>query len=220
MKIFSSRRNSGLRKTLLTAVALSALPLAAMGKDLPPTPEGAQKLSAVFATYLGKPADGAPSPLAVIVDGDHYTATLDLAALAAPLRASGFSMDSAVMKYALTEQDDGTWHVVSDSLPAISGRAKDIAFAYNFEGRKFDGIFDPAFASFKNAQSGMEKMAGQLHAPKLDETVASGAIQLTQTGASAANGTASVTAHEEVADLSVVTSTVPGAAEEIGRAHV
>jgi hypothetical protein len=72
MKIFSSRHSSGLRKTLLTAVAMSALPFAAIAKDLPPTPEGAQKLSALFATYLGKPADGAPSPVAVTAAGASY----------------------------------------------------------------------------------------------------------------------------------------------------
>ena len=61
-----------LRKTLLTATAIAAFPLAALAKDLPPTPEGAQKLAAILATYLGKAAAGAGAPISVAPEGSHY----------------------------------------------------------------------------------------------------------------------------------------------------
>jgi hypothetical protein len=213
MRIFSARRGAGLCKTLLAAIAAAAFPFAATAKDLPPTPEGAQKLNAVFAAYLGKPADGAPSPVAVVPEGDHYAVTVDLAALAAPLQASGFSLDSAAIKYALTEQSDGTWRVVGDSLPSISAHAKDTAVLYNFEGYKFDGIFDPTIAAFRTAQGGFTTLSADIHGPGLNENFTLGATQATQTGTPAANGAATAAAHEEIADLSGKASIVPGGAK-------
>jgi hypothetical protein len=210
MKDSKPRHSSGLRNALLAAVAIGAFPFAAFAKDVPPTQEGAEKLGVVFATYLGKPVEGAPAPVTVVVEGDHYAVAVDLAALTAPFKASGFSMDPAVMKYALTEQDDGTWHVVSDALPPISAHAKDSAFVYDFAGYKFDGVFDPTTAVFKTAKSSLEKVTAQVHAPNFEENVAFGATEATQTGAPAANGAASAAVHEEIADVAVKASVVPG----------
>jgi len=214
MKIVSGRPRPALRQTLLLAVAMGALPLSAFAKDLPPTPEGAQKLSSVFATYLGKPADGAASPVAVTLEGDHYRVALDLSNLAAPFKASGFSVDPAVFTCALTEQDDGTWHVASDALPPLSVHQTDSMIAYNFTGYKFEGVFDPALAVFKSAEQSLEKTMAQVHAPKVDETISLGAVRMTQTGAAAPNGAASVTAREEVADLSGTVSAAPSEAKD------
>ena len=212
MKIFSSRHSSGLRKTLLTAVAMSALPFAAIAKDLPPTPEGAQKLSALFATYLGKPADGAPSPVAVTAAGASYEATVDLAGLAAPFKASGFSLDPAVIKYELVEQDDGTWRVACDAFPAISLRVNDIAEAFEVAGYKFDGVFDPALAMFKNSQVSFDSQKVVAHGPKVDETINLGALKVIQTATPIADGALSIAAHEDIADISASIAVTPGGA--------
>ena len=213
MKILIERHGLTLRRTLLTAVAMGAVPLSAFARDLPPTPEGAQKLSAIFATYLAKPAAGAPSPVTVTVEGAHYAVALDVANLAAPLMAAGFSIDPAVATCALTEQDDGTWHVTSDSLPPISAHFKDGAIAYNFTGYKFDGIYDPALLAFKSAKQSLDKTAAQVHEPKVDETITIGAINVMQTAAPAANGAVSLVAHEEIADISANISVKPGDAK-------
>jgi Uncharacterized protein conserved in bacteria (DUF2125) len=202
MNLISGRSRSALPKALLTAVALGAIPMTALAADVPPTPEGAQKLSAVFATYLSKPAEGAPSPVTVTPEGGHYTVSLDLAALTAPLKSVDFSIDPAIVSYALTEQGDGTWRVVGDTLPPLSLHQKDATITYSFAGYKFDGIFDPTLAVFKTAQHSLDKTMAQVRAPKLEETVALGAVRVTQTGAAAANGAASIVGHEEIADMS------------------
>jgi hypothetical protein len=214
MKIISRPRSPALRKTLLAAVAIGGLPLSAFARDLPPTPEGAEKLSAIFATYLGKPAAGAPSPVSVTVEGAHYAVALDLVSLAAPLKQADFSLDAATLTWALTEQDDGTWHVTSDSLPPLSVHAKEATIAYNFNGYKFDGIFDPALAMFKSAQQSVDRTEAKVHGPKLDETIAIGAIRVKQTGAPGANGAASIAAHEEIADMSADILVTPDGAKE------
>ena len=50
------------RAALASCVALAALSASAFAKDLPPSPDGAQKLQAFFATYLGKQAPATLSP--------------------------------------------------------------------------------------------------------------------------------------------------------------
>jgi hypothetical protein len=211
MPPFRPGRRLTLRSTLLAAVAAIAIPLSAAAKDVPPTPAGAQKLSAIFAAYLGKPAAGAPPAVSVTPEGGHYTVAISLGSFAAPLEQSGFSMDPAVMKYALTEQDDGTWHVTSAELPPIAAHSKDGSIAYNFTNYAFDGIFDPALATFKSAQGGVDKMTAQVQAPALQETIASGPIHATLGATPAANGAISAVAHEEIADLSVAASVTPEA---------
>jgi hypothetical protein len=211
MQTMPLRRGLALRTTLLTAVAFSALSLPALAKDVPATSEGADKLTALFETYLAKPAAGAPSPVAVTQDGAHYTVALDLAAFAAPLKDSGFSLGAATLQYALTEQDDGTWRVSGDSLPAISAHIKDNTIAYNFTGYKFEGLFDPTLAVFKTAEQTLQKLDAKVNGPKLEETLSFGASRVTQTGAPAANGNANLAAREELADLSLDATVTPDA---------
>jgi hypothetical protein len=211
MQMTPQRRGLALRTMLLTAVAFGALSLPALAKDLPATPEGAEKLSAVFATYLAKPAAGAPSPVTVTQDGAHYTVALDLAAFAAPFKDSGFSLDAASLQYALTEQDDGNWRVSGDSLPALAAHIKENTIAYNFTGYKFEGLFDPTLATFKTAEQTLEKLDAKVTGPKLAETLSFGASRVTQTGAPAANGTATLAAREEIADLSLDATVTPEA---------
>jgi hypothetical protein len=214
MKIIGRPHGPALRTTLLAAVAVGAMPLSAFARDLPPTPEGAEKLSAIFATYLGKPASGAPSPVSVTVEGAHYAVALDLAGLTAPLKQADFSMDAATLTWALTEQDDGTWHVTSDSLPPLSIRVKEDTIVYHFTGYKADGIFDPALTMFKSGQQSLDRLEAKVHGPKIDEAIVIGALHVKQTATPAANGATSIAAHEELADMSVDVSGTPDGAKE------
>jgi hypothetical protein len=187
---------------LLAAAAMSAAPISAFAKDVPPTPEGAQKLSDVFASYLGKPAAGAPAAVTVTTEGDHYLATIDLANLYAPLGGAGVAVDPALLKYMLTQQDDGTWRVAVESLPPISLRTPQMKIAYNFSDYKFDGIFDPALAWFKSGQATLAKATVEAHSPQFDETVAVAGVRGTTIGTPAAGGAVSLAAHEEITGVS------------------
>src|SRR5260370_10516131 len=187
MQNLGRRRRALFCTTLLTAAAIGAFPAAAIAKDLPPTPEGAQKLSDTCSAHLGKPAPGTAT---VTAEGDHYVAAFDLAALYAPLAAAGFSVDPALLKYMLTQRDDGTWRVVSDSLPPISVTMKDKKIAYNFGDYKFDGVFDPSLAWFKSGEASVAKLALSLESqkPAFTETADVSTVQATMTGAPAAGG--------------------------------
>ena len=209
MQNFSSRRPAALRNRLLASLAACALPLTAFAKDLPPTAEGAQKLSAVFSSYLGKPAEGAPSPITVTPTGANYEVAFDLAAIAAPFKASGFSLDPAVVKYALVEQDDGAWRVSSSDFPPISLRLNDLTEAFEIAGYKFDGVYDPALANFKSSKTTSDGQKIVAHGPQIDESFKIGAFKVIQTAAPIADGALSMAAHEEIADFSGTVSVTP-----------
>ena len=197
---------------LVAAAAIGGLPIPGFANDLPPTPEGAQKLSDVFATYLGRPVAGAPSPVTVTVEGAHYAAALDLANLAAPFSGAGFSIDPAIARYALTEQDDGTWRVAGDALPSISAHFKDATIAYQFEGYRFEGIFDPTLPGFRSGETRLDKARAEVQATKVSEALAIGAAHATVAAAPAANGAVSLVAHNEIADVSAQVATASDAA--------
>lgn len=112
------------RSLLLASAALAALTSGAAAKDLPPTPEGAEKIRSFLETYAGKPAEGAPSTTTISVESDDYLVSVDLAAMTAALKGAGISYDSAVVKYKVIEQDDGAWRVEQSEMPAISGHSK------------------------------------------------------------------------------------------------
>src|SRR5260370_4617556 len=96
MQNLGRRRRALFCTTLLTAAAIGSFPAAAIAKDLPPTPEGAQKLSDAFSAYLGKPASGAAT---VTAEGGHYVPAFDLAPLYAPSTAPRVPLDAAPPKY-------------------------------------------------------------------------------------------------------------------------
>jgi hypothetical protein len=202
MQNLGRRRRALFCTTLLTAAVIGAFPAEAIAKDLPPTPEGAQKLSDTFAAYLGKPASGAAT---VTSEGDHYVVAFDLAALYAPLGAAGVSVDPALLKYMLTQRDDGTWRVASDSLPPISVTTKDKKIAYSFGDYKFDGVFDPSLVWFKSGEASAAKVALSLESqkPAFTETADVGTVHAAMTGAPAAGGAVSLAVHEDIGVLSL-----------------
>ncbi|MGD0721127.1 MAG: hypothetical protein ABR970_08780 [Roseiarcus sp.] len=211
MKNTGPARAPTLRKSLLAAVALGALPLSAFARDLPPTPEGVRKLDDLFSTYLGKPAAGASPSVAVASDGGHYAVTLDLAGLIDPLmKATGGSFDSASVKYALTEQDDGTWRVTSDSIPRLSFRMQDAQYSYTISDYRFDGLFDPALPGFRSGQVSIGKYGLELHSPAIVETFVGVSGRATTAATPAPNGAVSFIAHQEIADVSVNAVVTPG----------
>src|ERR1700679_2068764 len=112
------------RALLLASVPLAALISGAAAKDLPATPEGAEKIRTFLQTYVGKPAEGAPATTTISSESDDYLVSVDLAAMTAALKSVGISYDPAIMKYNEFEQDDGTWRVEQTEMPAISAHSQ------------------------------------------------------------------------------------------------
>ncbi len=188
----------GLRRAVVGVTALCALPAAAMAGDVAPSAEDAQKLSEVLARYVGKDA------MSVTVEGDHYAASLDLAKLLAPLGPQGLGVDAAPAKVDLVEQSDGAWRVTRDGYAPMTFNLKEGAASVHVDGYKFEGLFDPALYGFRNAETKMDKVDLQVHAPELDETVVFGSAQATLTGLAAAGGGYSGTVKEDVGQITVL----------------
>jgi hypothetical protein len=206
----TSRRRA-LRKNLLAAAAMVALPVAAFAADVPATPEGARKLTALFEKYVGNAAGAAPSFTVTPEDG-HYTLAIDLAALNAPLKTSGFSYDPATLKMTLTEQDDGLWRYDRTAVQPLSFHMKDSSGSINFGDYKSSGVFDPASAWFKSVKGSAAGVQIQVKAPGVDENIKLGAVSATGTGAAVADGAVSTAIHEDLADIAAAFTVTPGGA--------
>ncbi len=78
------------RASLLAATALGALERRRRGQRPARHARGREKLSAFFATYLGKPAAGDPATFAVTPEGSDYARRRSIsAALMAPFKVGG-----------------------------------------------------------------------------------------------------------------------------------
>ncbi|HLW91234.1 MAG TPA: DUF2125 domain-containing protein [Roseiarcus sp.] len=187
-----------LRTAALFLMTSGAAVATAAASDVAPTADGAQKLDALFATYLGA------NVAATTTQGDHYVVSIDVAKLLAPLAAEGVKIDMAAPQLNLTEQSDGTWRVTRDGYPPVNVHFKDGDISANFDSYKFAGVYDPAIFGFRDAKGDSDKGAFQVHSPEVDETGGFGSLHFAMTGAGAAAGGLSGTVHEEVNDLSVV----------------
>ncbi len=201
------------RTSLLTTIALGALSVGAAAKDLPATPEGAQKLRAFFATYIGKPAAGAPTPLVVTPEGSDYAVSLDLAALMAPFKAADFSYDAAPFNYKLFEQDDGAWRLENSGFPPISTHMKDGDSTITITGYKGQFVIDPAIGWWRSGSGSADKIGLKAHATGVDETLDTGALQVTASAKAESEGSVSSVMQESLADLAAAFTVTPGAAK-------
>ena len=201
------------RASLLAATALGALCVGAAAKDLPATPEGAEKLSAFFAAYLGKSAAGDPATLAVTPEGSDYAVSLDLAALMAPFRSAGLSYDAAPFHCRLFEQDDGAWRIENSDFPPITAHMPDGDSTIAVTGYKSQFVIDPAIAWWRSGSGGADTINLKAHGAGFDEAIDAGALQMTASSQAAGEAAVSSIMQESVADLAVRLAVTPGAAK-------
>ena len=208
----SSRLRSSSRAGLFAGAAFCALSAAASAADRPATPEGAQKLSAFFATYLGAAPAGAPPALVVTPEGSDYLVAIDLVAATAPLKAAGVSYDPATLKFKVIEQDDGAWRVEGADVPPISSHQPHGSSTMEMTGYKSESVIDPATSWFRTASGSSDKVAVHVRTDVgVDETINFGALQITGTGSAGADGSASSVFHESAADVGLSIAMTPKA---------
>jgi hypothetical protein len=192
---------------LFAATALGALSVGAAAKDLPATPEGAQKLSAFFAAYLGKSAAGDPAMLAVTPEGADYLVALDIGALLAPLKNIGDSFDAAVMKFKAFEQDDGAWRVEQSDFPTVAAHSKrkDVSLdsAMTMSGLRSVMVIDPGISWIRSGQASSDKLNVRAHGPGIDETLDFGAMQAKIASQASAEGALSTGLQETVGAIAL-----------------
>ena len=154
------------------------------------TDEGAAHLVEVFQTYLG----ATEGVVAVEVDGDSYTLTLDAAPLASAAADAGGSASLTPMVMTLTDNEDGTWAVSQDQAMSFSVTAPGaLEMKMDIGSFKSEGVFDEALMTFSSSKSEMsgitvvEKVtdpnAGEMN---VEMAVASGTYETT--GAAGAAG--------------------------------
>ena len=199
------------RAALASCVALAALSASAFAKDLAPSPDGAQKLQAFFATYVGKPAAGAPPMITITPESADYAVSIDLGALAAPAKALGFSYDPAKIVYKVVEQDDGAWRVESDSFPTIAvhihldkgGQPVDGTETIAMAGAKGLTVIDPAIGFLRNLSFQADSANIQVKFPGVDEDVQVGATKVDGTGQAGADGAVSAAMTQSLGNLNL-----------------
>jgi hypothetical protein len=163
------------RALLLASLPLAALMSGAAARDLPATPEGAEKILTFLQTYIGKPAEGAPATTTISVESDDYLVSVDLAAMTVALKSAGVSYDPAVLKYKVFEQDDGTWRVEQTEVPAITGHSKqggvttDTSIAVS--GIDSVIVVDPSISWVRSGKFNVDSMAIRGHAPGLEQAI-------------------------------------------------
>ncbi len=203
-------RRRAARAALFVGASLFALP--ALAGDRPATPEGAQSLQAFFDRLMPAPPAGSPPFVAVKPDGGGYLVTTDLAAFNGLSRGAGkvTRYDPAPLVYRLYEQDDGKWRLAQDSLPKIVSRAGDAMSVVDIANYRQTLVIDPALAWWTSGEATADKGTISLTAPKLDQTVAFGALKGDYAATVNANGTVSSTVREAVADVDFKTSSTDG----------
>jgi hypothetical protein len=195
------------RALLLASFPLAALMSGAAAKDLPPTPEGAEKILTFLQTYVGKPAAGAPATTTISVESNDYLVSVDLAAMTAALKSAGISYDPAVLKYKVFEQDDGTWRVEQTELPAISAHSKrgDVTTDTSIAITGFNNVLvvDPSISWVRSGKYSADNIAIRGHAPGVEQAIDLGAQQGAMSTTASPDGAVSTKFQESIASAAM-----------------
>ena len=170
----------------LSAILLAGTALGCPAFALQANTDGAKKLTDVFETYLGKPAPGKPGAVTVVPEGEGYRVTLSLAALAAPVANGVFNIEGGNVVFSATEQADGNWHVVSNEPLQATIKVGPQVQTIQFDGVKFDGVFNPKLAAFVTSTAGFQKGVHNVVSP--EATATASYAELNYKTASAASG--------------------------------
>jgi hypothetical protein len=149
------------------------------------TDEGAAHLTEVFQTYLGT-TEGV---VAVAVDGDDYSLTLDAAPLIALAGDADGTASLTPLVMTLTDNGDGTWNVSQDQSLSIAFSMQGAADVKEDIGSMtMEGVFDEALMSFTTASGTMSdiKVSETITQPgqepmSVEMTMASGTYEMTGT---------------------------------------
>jgi hypothetical protein len=180
------------RAALASCVALASA--SAFAKDLPPSPDGAAKLQAFFATYLGK------STAATVTPADPgFWVAFDLGALSAPMKTVGVAFDPATMKSHVVEQDDGAWRAEISDFPTLvahihgqsGGEALDGTETVALSGAKGQALIDPAIGFWRNMSGEADSAKVEVKFPGVDENFQVDAFKVNGTSQDGADGAVS-----------------------------
>jgi hypothetical protein len=95
------------------------------------------------------PRAGQADRVRVEPQGEAYRVTIDFDVIVSPLEPLGFSLEAAEVSFRTKPLLDGTWAVTEFVLPnPMTIHMPGQTTTTRWEGQRFDGIYDPALASF------------------------------------------------------------------------
>jgi len=120
------------------------------------TPEGAQRLTTLFQSYLGQ----TPGVVSVTPQGDSYAAKLDLMPLFAKVKDPTVSVSLSPLEWTLTDQGGGKWKV---------DQSQPLSFSFGVKGQGetqgtiasvvSTGIFDEALGGLATSTAELKTIA-------------------------------------------------------------
>ncbi len=145
-------KSSAALLTLAFLLGTSAPALAAA------TPEEAQRLTALFQSYLGSE----PGVVKVEPTGDSYAATIDLGPYIAKIKEPGASASVTPVKMMLTSQGGGKWRVDQDQPLSFTLKIDGkLDMKASFGGIKSTGVFDEALGAMASSVTDYNQVALQ-----------------------------------------------------------
>jgi hypothetical protein len=184
----------------------TALAYPALAADRPADPAGARAIADFIADYAGKAT--APS-VKVVSEGSSYLVTLDLGALNATLKPTGFTYDAAELKFRVFQQDDGQWRIETASTPPISGRMTPpngqgtLEVRVETEKLEQTTLLDPKLGWIASSRGGADKVSLIEHGTGFDEVLDFAKLRFAATTKSDAQGL-TTTVSEPMESLNLV----------------
>jgi len=122
------------------------------------TPEEAQRLTALFQSYLGSD----PGVVSVTPKGDSYAARIDVAPLFAKVKDPSVSLSLSPLEWTITDEGGGKWKV-DQSQPlsfafGVTGQAETIGTIASVTS---NAVFDEALGTFASATAEMKDIRGE-----------------------------------------------------------
>ncbi len=209
-------RRRAAQAALFAGATLLAAP--AFAGDRSATPEGAQNLQTFFDRFLPAPPAGESSLVTVKANGQHYVASMDLAAMNGLFKAGGADVayDPATLVVNLFEQDDGKWRVVQDAFPTIVSHANDMTGVTKIDNYHQTTVIDPTLAWFVSCAASADKGSVDVTGPKLNQTFDFGPLKADCATSVNADGSVSSTAKEEIHDIAFKVSGTDKGGKPIG----
>lgn len=121
-----------------------------------PTSAGAARLVTVLQTYLGTE----PGVVDVVLAGDAYAVTLDLAPLLAKVSDRGAAYKISPVEFSLIDNGDATWKMDQDQAFAFAVKVPGKAeIRLNIARISGSGLFDEALQAFSASTTQLEKVS-------------------------------------------------------------
>ncbi len=154
------------RAALALATCLALTPAAFAAEA---TQAEADRLRALFETYVGRSAPDKPPVVTVTPKGESYDLVFDAESLLAPVRALGIELKVGRLTSTIAPLPDGNWRWTGTSFPEISYGFAGQTGRFAFEGFSGEGVYDPRLETFLSHTMRIARAVGEQSVPKKGE---------------------------------------------------